>query len=153
MDSNNEDTTSSLNLPIALIPHVVQLQNIVPIDITAKRFPVEVVPTATVNFRISISGLSIDSEHQQAQVIIETDVAPTSEPKFFEIKLQVVGLFTYTQGYEPNEIEQFLRSGSISALMPFIREFVFHLSTRLQVPPIMLPLIQLAETPNPEQPE
>lgn len=153
MAPNDEDTTSSLNLPISLIPHVVQLQNIVPIDITAKRFPVEVVPTARVNFGINISGLSIDSEHRQAQVIIETNVAPISEPKFFEIKLQIVGLFTYTQGYEPDEIQQFLQSGSISAIVPFIREFIFHLSTRLQIPPIMLPLIQLAETPSTEQSE
>lgn len=153
MASNNEDTTSSPNLPIALIPHVVQLQNVVPIDIIAKRFPVEINPTARMDSGINITGLSIDSEHRQAQVIIETNVAPVSEPKFFEIKLQVVGLFTYAQGYEPNEIQQFLQSGSISALMPFIREFIFHLSARLQIPLIMLPLIQLAETPNTEQPE
>ncbi|HWS84619.1 MAG TPA: hypothetical protein VN207_10210 [Ktedonobacteraceae bacterium] len=45
-DTNVEGNTNSLppNLPISLIPFEVQLKNVVPVEIVAKRFPVDIAP-------------------------------------------------------------------------------------------------------------
>lgn len=148
---NDEGSVTPLNLPISLVPFAIQLQNVIPVEMVAKRFPVDLVPGIPVNSEINIVGLSIDPDNRQAQILTEAKIAPINDPKPFEILLKVVGLFTYPEKYSPNDVQEYLHSGSISALLPFIRELIFHLSARLQIPPIMLPIIQLANPTNTEQ--
>lgn len=143
MASNDENTKTPLNLPISLIPFAIQLQNVVPIEIVAKRYPVNIVPESPVNIEASILDISVAPEDRQAQIITEITVIPTARPKPFEIVLQVVGAFTYPEKYNLNELHEYLESGGMGAMIPFLRELILDLSMRLQIPPIMLPVIQL----------
>jgi len=151
-DTNLENNTSSLpqNLPISLIPFEVQLQNVALIEIAAKRFPVNISPETSVNIQMSMEGLSVDPDSQQAQVIWEVRLAPTIEPQSFEITIRVLGLFSYAAEYSVSDVQKYIQQGSISAILPFVRELVFSLSTRLQIPPIMLPITKLS---NPTEAE
>lgn len=151
MNLNHESSGAPPDLPISLIPFAIQLQNVVPIEISAKRFPVNLVPDTPLNSEINIVGLYIDPDNRQAQIILETKIEPINDPKPFEIILKVVGLFTYSDRYSPDDVQKYLQAGSISVLLPFIRESIFQLSMRLQISPIMLPLIQLADPTNTEE--
>jgi len=133
--------------PFSLQPFAIQLLNVVPIEIVARRFPVESSDT-TININLNVVGISIDSDSLQAQVILEIKLEPAQEPRLFEIFSRIVGLFSYSPEYEPNAVQEFLQQGSLSVLLPFVRELVLNLSTRLQIPPIMLSLVQLAPPPE-----
>lgn len=153
MSLDDESMPDVLNLPISLIPFGIQLQNVLPIEMVAKRFPVDFVPETALNSDVNLINVSIDSDSQLAQVIIETKVEPIVEPKPFEIGLKIVGIFTFPQKYSFSDVQEYLQSGSIGALFPFIRECIWHLSVRLQIPPIMLPVIQLAAPKSTEESE
>lgn len=150
MSPNSDYNPTPPHLPISLVPFAIQLQNVVPIEIVAKRFPVAITPEIPVNSTLNITELSINPDARQAQTIIEAKVEPITDPKPFEIVLKVVGIFIYPEKYSSNDVQAYLQSGSIGALLPFIRELIFQLSARLQIPPIMLPIIQLAD-PTTEQ--
>ena len=139
--SNGEGSSISLN------PFAIQLVNVVPIEIVARRFPVESNDT-NININLNVVGISIDSDSQQAQVILEMKLEPSQEPRFFEIFFRIVGLFSYSLEYDPTEVHEFLQQGSLSILLPFVRELVLNFSTRLQIPPIMLSLVQLTPQLN-----
>ena len=132
---------------ISLQPAAIQLLNVVPIEIVAKRFPVASID-AKININLGIVEISIDSDSQQAQVILELRVGPSQEPHFFEIFSRVVGIFSYTKEFHLNAVQEFLQQDSLYILLPFMRVFVLCLSMRLLIPPIMLSLIQLSPTPD-----
>lgn len=147
-ESVSDEPVSSGTQPISLQPFAIQLQDVVAIEIAAKRFPIENSSDTQINTNISIVGVNIDPASLQAQVIIEIKLEPLQEPHLFELFLRMVGLFSYASEYDPNIVQQFLQQGSLSVMLPFVRELIFSLSMRLQIPPIMLSLIQL--TPPPE---
>ena len=151
MTTNDENDTPQHSLPISLVPFAVQLQNVVPVDIVARRFPVDFPSGMSVNFHTNIVGLAVDTEQRQAQVIMEMKVEPVVTPAPFEIFVRMVGLFTYSDEYSADEAQKYLQSGSLSVMLPFLRELVLQLSTRLQIPPIMLPIIKLGQPANTEQ--
>jgi len=148
--STTDGTASADIQPISLQPFAVQLQNIVPVDIVARRFPVEVNTNngTPINISLNIVGLHIDADNLQAQVVIEVKLEPSQEPHSFELFLRMVGLFSYASDYKPDAVHQYLQQGSLSVMLPFVRELVLSLSTRLQIPPIMLSLIQLTTPPD-----
>ena len=156
MEESTTQETSSLPgiKPILLPLFAVQLQNILPIEIVAKRFPenAAIIPAAQTNppnAQLNIGEPAIDIETRQAQVIMEIKVEPVDEPRLYEISLKLVGLFTYSSEYSPEAVRQFLQQGSLSVMLPSARELLLSLSTRLQIPLIVLPLVQLAPPPTP----
>lgn len=151
MSEHDEDASEQQRLPISLLPFAVQLQDVVSIDIVARRFPVDLPPGMSVNIHTNIDGIAVDAEQRRAQVIVMTDVEPTATPPSFEISVRVLGLFTYSDEYKADDVKVYLEAGSLSLMLPFIRELIHHLSTRLQIPAIVLPLIKLADPTDIEQ--
>lgn len=145
--SDIDEFTSSGNSPFSLPPFAIQLLNVVPIEIVARRFPVES-SDISININLNLVEISIDSDSFRAQVILEIKLEPSHEPRLFEIFSRIVGLFSYSPEYESNKVQELLQQGSLNVLLPFVRELVVSLSTRLQIPPIMLSLVQFASPPD-----
>lgn len=143
-----KEPSSSDTQPISLPLFAVQLRNILPIEVVTKRyFENEDIPVTSQpqqpRVRLNIGEPSLNNEQQQARVLMEIHVESADEPHLFEISLKLVGLFSYSTDYDLNTIRQFLQYGSLSVMLPYARELLFNLSARLQIPLIMLPLIQL----------
>jgi len=150
--SDREDGPASSDIqPISLQPFAIQLLNVVPIEIVARRFPVDISDNTQINIGINIVGLDVNPDSLQAQVVTELKLEPSQEPHAFEMFFRIVGLFSYAAEYKQDAVQQYLQQGSLSVMLPFMRELVFNLSMRLQISPIMLSLVQLA--PPPEIPE
>lgn len=155
MPSEQEESHGSANAsgsqPIALPLFAVQLHNIIPIEIIAKRFPTTTTEPAVSspqqfnppNAQLTIEEPIIQSESQQAQVIMNVQVISTDEPLRFEISLKLLAVFTYRQDYGVQHVRTFLRQGTLSVMLPAARELLMSLSSRLQIPSIVLPLVQL----------
>ncbi len=141
--------------PISLPLFAVQLHNIIPVEVIAKRFLATTTDSAVSapeqfnppNVQLAIEEPIIQSESQQAQVLMNVQVISTDEPFRFEISLKLLGLFTYRHDYEVERVRTFLQQGTLSVMLPVARELLMSLSSRLQIPPIVLPLIQLAPPP------
>jgi preprotein translocase subunit SecB len=155
----DEGTTSKDSTPFGVQPFplplfAVQLQNILPVEIVAKRFPEDMITTAIPSatqlnlpaVQLNVGEPTINTETQQAQVVMEIHVS-SDEPPLFEISLKLVGLFTYASEYNLETVRQFLQFGSLSVILPSARELLLSLCTRLQIPMIILPLVQLAPPP------
>jgi len=150
-----EDINAKGKQPIALPLFAVQLQNIVPIEVIARRFlsvspdslatPVEQMQPP--NVQLNLEEPVIESEKQQAQVVMNVQALSVDQPFAFEISLKLLGLFTYKQEYRVERVREFLRQGTLSVMLPFARNLLMNLSGQLQVPLIVLPLVQLAPSP------
>lgn len=141
--------TSSGMQSISLLPFAVQPQDIYPVEIVARRFPVSITTLPLpIKGEFNITELNINAESLQAQVVLEVRIESTEEPRAFEIFSRIVGAFVYSSEYTPEMVSEFLQQGSLSILLPFARELVLSLSTRLHLPPIVLSLVQLAPPPE-----
>ena len=142
--------------PFALPLYAVQLLNVVPIEIVARRFPgKENSVTLSTDTQINPPTVQLNLEEplllnelHQAQALFNIHVRSTDMPPLFEISLKLASLFTYDANYEQELVRQFLRQGSLSVILPFARELLLSICTRLQIPLIALPLIQLAPPPT-----
>ena len=145
-------THTSQNQSTSLPLFEVQPQNIIPVEIVAKRFftpstnsseslPEQFVPP---NVQLALEEPTIQSEGQQAQILMNVQVLSNTEPFRYEISLKLLGLFAFKQEYDVELVRAFLQQGALSVMLPVARELLMSLSSRLQVPLIMLPLIQLA---------
>jgi len=132
--------------PLYLLPFTMQLQNTFVIEMTAKRFPVQMVSTPFA--RLGIEGVQIDAEHLQAQVILNVQIEFADEPRPFDISFKLLGLFTYAHGTDIETVRVFLEQGSLSVMLPFARELLINICTSLQVPPVMLTMVQLMPFPS-----
>ena len=141
-----EEPSSPSIQQIHILPFAVQLQNIFPVEVMAKRFPVDVPNMIIPNFstQINLSDLSINPEALVAQIHLEVRVSFPSEPRMFEIYFKLVGIFTYTKEYSPEKVQYFLQQGSLSVMLPSARELLLSLCTRLQIPVVVLPLVQVS---------
>ena len=150
-----ESANASRNQPTSLPLFGVQPQNIIPVEIIAKRFftpstdsalpaPEQFAPPSV---QLALEEPTIQSEGQQAQIVMNVQVSSTSEPFRYEISLKLLGLFAFMQGYDVEFVRTFLQQGALSVMLPVARELLMSLSSRLQVPLIMLPLVQLAPPP------
>jgi hypothetical protein len=148
-ESQAEASSPSDVQPLPLLPFAVQLQNIFPIEIVARRFPVDQavdqasVVLANASTQLNLGGLGIDIETSQAQVQLDVSVNFPQEPRLFEISFKLLGIFSYAQDYAPEMVQYFLQQGSLSVMLPSARELLLSLCTRLQVPMVVLPLVQL----------
>lgn len=151
-DLSSEHAPQPASQPISLPLFAVQLQNIVPVEISARRFPgekssVAPSPISQINpasARMNLEEPVLNRELQQAQVPMSLLVLSTDIPPLFEISLKLVGVFSYDASYGEENVLQFLRLGSLSVMLPFARELLLNMCVRLQLPLITLPLVQLA---------
>ncbi len=132
------------------LPFAVQLQNIHAIEIMAKRFPVSISNPPATQLNLSLEDIQVDNEHQLAQVILNVRVECADDPPLFEIFFKLLGLFKYDRTFKTEMIHMFLEQGSLSVMLPFAREFLLSLCTRLQIPPLLMPLLQLTPYPQSE---
>jgi len=154
--TSSEQPTQPGIQPYSLPLFAVQLQNVVPVDILARRFPANknsftLSPDAQISppaVQINLEEPVLNSELQQAQVVMNIHVLSTDIPPLFDISLKLVGMFTYGVDYSEEKVLQFLRLGTLSVMLPFARELLLSTCNRLQMPMIALPLIQLAPPPT-----
>jgi preprotein translocase subunit SecB len=147
----DQSASASGNQPTSLPLFGVQPQNIIPVEIIAKRFftpsPDSALPApeqfAPPSVQLALEEPTIQSEGQQAQIVMNVQVSSSTEPFRYEISLKLLGLFAFMQGYDVEFVRTFLQQGALSVMLPVARELLMSLSSRLQVPLIMLPLIQL----------
>ncbi len=149
-DMQGQGTLSSAIQQLPLLPFEIQLRNIFPIEIIARRFPLDSpvdinnIVQSSVETQLNLSNIGINAEISQAQVELDVKAHFPHEPRFFEIYFKLVGIFSYEPHYSLEKITYFLQQGSLSVMLPSAREFLLSLCIRLQVPMIVLPLVQLA---------
>lgn len=120
-------------------PSTIRLQNILPVEIIAKRFPIDEtvdmtkIPTE-VHTQLNLCNIGIDIETAQAEIHLEVNVTPTRDPSPFTIYFKLVGIFAYPKDYSPEVVQRFLQEGSLSLLLPSARELLLSLCTHLQIP-------------------
>lgn len=131
---------------LPFLPSEVQLQNVFAIEIVARRFPVETdkSPLSSLN----VEDVLVNDETHQAQVMLEVKLDFAEEPRPFEMSFKLLGQFIYGQHLEADQVRLFLSQGSLSVMLPFAREYIFSLCTRLQIPPIMLAMVKLVPPPS-----
>ena len=132
--------------PIYLLPYDVQLQNTFCIEILAKRFPIEIVSLP--HIQVNLEETQVDSQSSQAQVILHVHTVSDNKEPPFDISFKILGSFNYSENYREEQILLFLEQGSLSILLPFARELLLSICARLQVPPMMLTMVQLAPHPS-----
>ncbi len=144
VEEGAEKTQHSLQF----LPSIVQLQNIFAIEIIAKRFPVIMPSVINTQTNLNLEDMQVFQESLQAQVILNVQVGFKDEPRPFEISFKLVGIFTYTSEYNVETVRQFLEQGSLGIMLPFARELLLNLCTRLQVPSLILHMVQLTFSPT-----
>jgi preprotein translocase subunit SecB len=142
-----EEKVEQAQHTLPLVPSPVQLQNIFAIEIIAKRFPVIVPGDINAQINLNLEAWQVFQESSQAQVILNVQVGFENEPRPFEISFKLVGIFAYPPEYSVELVRQFLELGSLSILLPFARELLVSLCTRLQVPPVFMQMIQVIPPP------
>jgi preprotein translocase subunit SecB len=132
-------------MPLPFLPFEVQLQNVFATEIIAKQFPVQTdePPEA----RLSIEDIGIDETTLEASAVLSVEVQFAEEPRPFAISFKLLGQFSCNSDLTPAQVHTFLKNGSLSILLPFARETLFSLCTRLQIPPIMLEMVKLVPPP------
>lgn len=137
---------------ISILPFDVQLQNIFAIEVVAKRFPIEIYSTqSSPNVELNLSEVQVNKDNLSAQVVLNVEIKFVDEPRPFEISFRLLGTFIYKPEYSVETLQMFLEQGSLSVMLPFARELLASLCIRLQAPPLLLPLIQLAPPPAAEK--
>lgn len=140
---------------LPLLPFAIQLQNIFPVKILAERYPMDNLTditsfVSTVHTKVNLSEFEVDTDTTQAKICLEVRVNFQQEPRLFDIYFKLLGVFNYAQDYQPELVQHFLQQGSLSVMLPSARELLLSLCTRLQVPIVVLPLIQLSPAPAAE---
>ncbi len=141
-----EETDSIEKNGIPMLHFSVQLQNVFIAEVVAKHFPVDASTynPSNVETILGLEGINIDTVRSVAQAILSVQIFPKDEPRLFEVSFKQVGLFTYSKDYSPEMVQTFLEQGSLSVMLPFAREMLFGLCTRLQIPIILLPMLRIA---------
>lgn len=63
-----------------------------------------------------------------------------------EIEVVVRGIFRSREGGDQESFDAFLKTQGLALLWPFMRELVANLTTRLGLPPLLIPLIHVFQT-------
>lgn len=132
--------------PLPFLPSEIQQHNIFVIEVAAKRFPVHIneMPCA----ELAIADVQVDDASQQAQVVLSVSLQFDNEPHPFDISFRLLSEFTYDPQVSKIDVIRFLEMGSMSIMLPFAREVLLSICMRLQVPPIILPMVKLAPPPS-----
>lgn len=153
MSEQSADLPDQQPQPQYLLPASIQLANIFATEISAKRYPVEISGEMPATSSVNLEDIQIADDSLHAQVVLGIQINYPKEPKPFEISFKIVGFFAYAQKMPTEAVLQFLNGGSLSVMLPFARELLMHLCTRLQIPIIILPMIQLTPPHSPSAEE
>jgi preprotein translocase subunit SecB len=148
-----EETPLSPKGGLFPLPFDIQIKNICPVEIFAKKFPAETPEDADLlspDVKLSLTNIQIDEQNFRAQVLLSTEISFSTEPRLCEISFGILGLFTYAPNYTTSQVRFYLKSGAYSVLLPFVRELLTSLCTRIQVPVFYLPIISIASSPPEE---
>ena len=115
---------ASENQPTSLPLFGIQPQNIIPVEIIAKRFftpstdsavplPEQFAPPSV---QLALEEPTIQSEGQQAQILMNVQVLSNTEPFRYEISLKLLGLFAFMHGYDVEFVRGFLQQGALSVI-------------------------------------
>lgn len=149
-EQRDDRLTEEQALPQYVLPAAIQLQNVFVGEIDAKRHPVEISPDLVPHIRMNLESMAIAEDNIQAQVTLSVSITIQNEPKPFEVSFKIIGSFTCASDIPREVILQFLNQGSLGVLLPSARELLMNLCTRLQIPVIILPMIQLTLPPSEE---
>ena len=122
-----EEVLSLGTVDLPLLPFAVQLQNIFPVDMVAKRYPMDDVAditsvVSTVHTQINLSGFEINRETSQAQICLEVHVNFQQEPRLFDIYFKLVGTCSCAQDCQPEMVQHFLQQEeNYSVMLPSAR--------------------------------
>jgi preprotein translocase subunit SecB len=147
--SIGEEDQQKVLKPVYFLPFDVQLQNTFCIEMIAKRFPVANASIPHIN--VGLEDAQVNAEESKAQIILHLQTVFNNESGDsppFNIAFKIIGIFTYTQNHEEKDVRMFLEQGSLSILLPFARELLVSICTRLQIPPMILAMVQLAPHPS-----
>src|SRR5947209_20217916 len=93
-ERKNAEAVSPSIQPIALQAFAVQIIDVFPVEIMAKRFPVAINnPHMPINAQFNIVEMGVDPENLQAQVTLEVKVVPDEDSHSFEILFKLVAIF------------------------------------------------------------
>lgn len=140
-----KEAASKALRPIYFLPFDVQLQNTFCIEIAARRFPIDI--ELMPHVQVSLEEAQVDIQSSRAQITLYIRTISDKQPPPFYISFKLLGAFTYSENYREDEVRLFLEQGSLSILLPFARELLLSICNRLQVPPMLLTIVQL--TPHP----
>jgi preprotein translocase subunit SecB len=141
-----QQNESKVLKPIYFLPFDVQLQNTFCIEIIAKRFPVDIENMP--HIQVNLEEAQVDPQSSRAQVTLHFQTVSDNNLPPFDISFKLLGMFTYSENYQEEEVRLFLEQGSLSILLPFARELLLSICVRLQIPPMMLTMVQLAPHPS-----
>lgn len=139
---------------ISLPPAPMQLRDVFPVTLVARRYQVAPAPDQPHGqANAQVSNLTIFSGEPFTQVQLTATIVSAHEPSFFDIEVTIVGVFERTGalpvGYT---LESYLEATSLALLMPFLRENVFEMGIRMRIGPVLLPTVIPILAPTPEQP-
>ena len=130
--SGSESANASGSQPTPLPLFAVQPQNIIPVEIIARRFftpstdsaiplPEQFAPPSV---QFTLEEPTIQSEGQQAQILMNVQVLSTNEPFRYEISLKLLGLFAFKQEYAVEFVRAFLQQGALSVTPKSLRRLL-----------------------------
>lgn len=134
-----------------ILPHAqisrspLQLQELVPIYLHAKRYPVSGQQPSTLHPKAQVFATFTLLSDTQCQMEVRGKIEFDDSFRPFEIEAAIVGHFTFEPlgdltGHE-EEVGDYFQQLTMPIMFPFLREAISDLCTRLRLPPILLPLL------------
>ena len=91
----------------------------------------------------------IDIGNDNYDVELSVDIAPEeNHPMPFKLSVSLIGHFSYSDdanSCSDEQKEDILRHNTIAILFPFLRSIVASLTTSANIPPLIMPILNLAE--------
>jgi len=126
------------------LPASIQLEAAFPIEIVARRYPVVVQQgEVAVSTSLSLDEIQIDTENHRAQAVFGVQITFPEDVKPFDISFKIIGIFVCDPQHSQEELYSILQLSSVGVLLPFARQLLMDLCSRLQVPIIVLPMIRV----------
>lgn len=129
-----------------------QIIDIIPVAIEGKRYPIpnnisslspEPVPT------VSLQVDRISDEHWQ--VLLEVEIAVGVDPPIAHLQSSVVGVFALNEApTDEDSFRNMYQNTVLNILIPFARESILEICSRLRLSPIVLPHIN-EDSPEPTE--
>lgn len=121
----------------------VQLRDVFPVKLVAKRsrLPEEQAVEAPPVAQMTELVLVENGDQLQVELGLRIAFEPPSQGSF-ELEVSIVGVFERTGSLPAGmDLNSYVRRIALSLLLPFLREQVFELSTKLRLMPILLPVV------------
>ena len=61
----------------------------------------------------------------------------------YSVTVELIGVFSASEGVKKNQIRHFIKNNAKYILLPFLRNYVFDLTSRMRVHPFIIPLMEI----------